>query len=42
MKYLLDIPDEEYRELKILSAQKKTTVRNIILDQLEELFDEKI
>jgi hypothetical protein len=35
MRTTVDIPDETYRALKVLAAERGTTVRAILLDGLE-------
>jgi hypothetical protein len=35
MRTTVDIPDETYRELKILAAERGTTVRQIVLDGVD-------
>jgi hypothetical protein len=37
MRTTIDIPDETYRSLKILAAEKNSTVRQIVLDGLDLL-----
>jgi hypothetical protein len=35
MRTTVDIPDETYRALKVMAAERSTTVRQIILDGVE-------
>lgn len=41
MRTTVDIPDETYRELKILAAERGTTVRRIMLDGVELVRQQK-
>jgi len=38
MRTTIDIPDETYRTLKVLAAEKNSTVRQMVLDGLDLLF----
>jgi hypothetical protein len=35
MRTTIDIPDETYRALKVLAAERNSTVRRIVLDGLD-------
>ncbi len=35
MRATIDIPDETYREVKIMAVQQNTTVRQLVLEGLE-------
>jgi hypothetical protein len=41
MRTTVDIPDETYRELKILAAERGTTVRQIVLDGVDMVRQQK-
>lgn len=41
MRTTVDIPDETYRELKILAAERGTTVRRIVLDGVDLVRQQK-
>jgi hypothetical protein len=41
MRTTVDIPDETYRELKILAAERGMTVRQIVLDGVELVRQQK-
>jgi hypothetical protein len=41
MRTTVDIPDETYRELKMLAAERGTTVRQIVLDGVALVRQEK-
>ena len=41
MRATVDIPDETYREIKILAAERGTTVRQIVLDGVELVRQQK-
>jgi hypothetical protein len=37
MRTTIDIPDEKYRSLKVLAAERNSTVRQMVLDGLDLL-----
>jgi hypothetical protein len=37
MRTTIDIPDEKYRNLKVIAAEKNSTVRQLVLDGLDLL-----
>ena len=41
MRTTVDIPDETYRELKIMAAKRGTTVRQIVLDGVDLVRQQK-
>ena len=41
MRTTIDIPDEKYRVLKVLAAERGTTVRELVLEGLEIVKQEK-
>lgn len=41
MRTTIDIPDETYRDLKMIAAEKNSTVRQMVLDGLNLLLLQK-